>query len=469
MAIKFDPRALTAEQRLAMTATLQKDTTKRERSPLTDLGKEEGIEIFSLKGDDMVNNKMLVYIPRMPVVVDDSGKPQPWAVPISSVRLSKLNNVDEKTNYAGSFVNTAGRQGFEDFGVSGNPEILFEYSSRSYLFKSAIDMLELAKQYGYSELQELVDNGDVKEIKDFTNQHWGYSPVKLDSNPTYYLPIVVVETEKDSKTGKNQIKPQKYPIVDAKGKEVPELKVNVVEKRADGSDITDADGNPVTREVVYKDTYNGTVKWIRLSKKAFDDKYTKALASLGDSEDAPRSGVFMTFDYTIDEEALKKAHQASGRGGGAKFQSEEMKSGASLSINLVPNSGKPSALYEKADALGLMAEWDTVANEKYNELMLLMTVKACEYPTDEEVAELLQKEYGTLEEFDAKIEMVKAQTAEILASVKAQEAGVEATKSVLERRVGAGRTIPNPPPALGNTGAGEATDLDEDDLPFGVE
>lgn len=415
MAITFNPAEIKSETLERMRASSLKDTSKRESSPFTDLGKELGIDLFRLSQKGFVDDQFIAYIPKMPEMYDKNGKRTKWVAPVTAHTLRKVGNGNSKDNYIGRIVNTRGREGFEEFGVSGKPEFLDGsdgYISKSWDYKNAHDLLVAAKQYGVSSLDDI----NEEERKELYREGFAFMPIG-QAEAEYYFPIVIIDTEEED--GKHTMKPKQYPVLDENGEPVVNSK---------GKEVKEP---------------RGTMMWFKASEKQLE-KFAKALKPLNLEPEDSLEGYLMLFDYTLKPDEEKKGK------GRSEFDTPEMKSAQGLSISVVPNYGGNAMLYTLLDKTGKFKEWDKEANEHYNELYLMLTVRKCQYESDEDLKAILDRHYGDI---DAKIEQVKEQTAKIL-NLEAKSDHKQASKSALESTLGLSL---------------DDSEDDEEDLDFGTE
>lgn len=456
--VKFDPRALSAEQLEAMSAALSKDNAGAKRSPLTELGTELGIRIFNRANDGYTNDKLLVYIPRVgkPTIDETSKKLIPFRVPMRTVTLKKLNNGDEKKNWADSMPYFEGIDNpvFKAQGQSGANQYLRDFIAAGWDFRAAKMELDLARQ-GFNTPAEAAAALGLKEEAEYTRQFGEYNFLNVSRKSEMWFPIVEIPLVKDQKTGKRSMRPDFSELVDENGKSVSKT-FDVKQMNQSGELIVDPDGNPVLSKVKIDRTLEGVIKWHRLSTKSFDEKFAKAF-SLYDQDDSltELGGFFVLFDYTINEKALAEAS----KGGGMVYTSEDSKSGASLSVQVLPPTGEYYKLYQLTELLGLQAEWDRQAQEFYNEYYLVATVRACGLLSDEEVNAKLNAKYTSLEHVQAEIEKMN-DTAKALREKKAHGGSSDTLVTSASNRLGSGLADVLPP--------GEEVHP-EDSLDFGAE
>jgi hypothetical protein len=441
--VKFDPRTLSAEQLEAMSAALSKDNAGVKRSPLTELGAELGIKLFHRANDGYTNDKLLVYIPRVgkPTIDDASKKLVPFRVPMRTVTLKKLNNGDANKNWADSMPYFEGIDNpvFQAQGQSGDNKYLQEFIAAGWDFRAAKQELDLARQ-GFETPAEAATALGLKEEADYTRQFSEYNFLNVSRKSEMWFPIVEIPLVKDQKTGKRAMKPDFTALVDENGKEVSQT-FDVKQLNQSGELIVDAEGNPVLSKVKIDRTIEGTIKWHRLSTKSFDEKFAKAFSLYEqDSDLTELGGFFVLFDYTINEKALAEAS----KGGGMVFTSEDSKSGASLSIQVLPPTGEYYKLYQLTELLGLQDEWDRQAQEFYTETYLVATVRACALLSDEEVNAKLNAKYTSLDHVKAEIEKMNA-TAKALREKKANGGGSETLVTSASNRLGSGIADVLPP------------------------
>lgn len=411
--VKIDLTQISPEQMAQMQAVLAKDTAGAKYSPLTELGEKLGIKIFNRKNDGYTNQKLLVYIPRMGFpTLGEKGEMIPFRVPMRSVTMKKFNNGDGKNNWAGSmpYFEEAKEENrvFAPFGQSGNNEYLRSFINAAFKMRQAKIDLEVARQ-GFSSVAELVQNDPkYNEERDFTKTFMEYVFLQVQQNSDMWFPIVKIKTTKDA-DGKFTTSPEKLPLLDEDGnpttvtRPIPQYKMS-------GEPLLDADGNQIYEDREFSYTIDGEVMWHKLTTKAFSEKLVKALELQAQQPGVTElGGFFVLFDYTIDEAALAKAK----KNGGASYESEDSKSGASLNIQVMQKVAPFLDLYEATEHLGLQAEWDAEAQAHYNALHLVQTVRNCELLSDEEVNEKLDKAYGSLEKVEAEIENIET-TAENL-------------------------------------------------------
>ena len=435
--VKFDPTQISQEKLAQMTQVLAKDTANSKYSQLTELGEKLGIKIFNRAAMGYTNQQLLVYIPRMGVpTLDESGNLIPFRVPMRSVTMKKFNNGDSKNNWAGTmpYFEEAKEENriFTDWGQSGNNKYLQDYISAAFNLRRAKIELELARK-GYSSVAELLQNEpQYKEEKDFTKDFIEYVFLQVQQNSEMWFPIVKITTEKDAK-GKFTTTPEKKPLLDENGNPT---KVKKPIPRIDnyGKPICDNDGNPLSENREFSYTIEGELMWHKLSTKAFKEKLVKAFElQLKQEGITELGGFFVLFNYVIDEETLAKAKN----NGGSAYTSEDAKSGASLNIQVMPKTPPFLELYETIEHLGLQEEWDKVAQEHYNALYLVSTVRNCELLSDEEVNAKLDKLYGGLDHVNSEIEKINL-TAENLRKANTAEGSTTQITASATNRLGGG-------------------------------
>lgn len=402
--VKFDPTKLSKDVVATMTAVLAQDSANAKRSPLTEFGEEHGIQIFNRKAMGYTNNMLLAYIPRMGVsTLDEKGALVPFRVPMRTVTMKKLGNNDGEKNWAGAmpYFEEAKEENrvFAALGQSGCNKYLQDFIKAAFDYRKARIDLDLARN-GYKSVSELVaDSAKYKEEKDYTAQFREYIFLQTSSNSEMWFPITVISTTKDE-NGKFTLTPEQEPLRDADGNPTVQT-FEVPIKKNNGEVMKDKDGNVMHETVEYKNTLVGETMWHRLSTKAFTEKLAKAFKLQSEDPNVKElGGFFVLFNYVIDEKELAKANN----GKGSAYTSDEAKSSASLNIQVVPESGSTLELYEKTERLGLQAKWDAEAQEKYNALFLVASVRSCALLTDEEVNEKLNQVYGSLEEVQAEIQ-----------------------------------------------------------------
>ena len=90
------------------------------------------------------------------------------------------------------------------------------------------------------------------------------------------------------------------------------------------------------------------MKWHKLTTKAFTEKLVKALELQAQQPGITElGGFFVLFNYEIDEQALAKAK----KNGGAAYESEDSKSGASLNIQVMQKVAPFTDLYDLTEYL----------------------------------------------------------------------------------------------------------------------
>lgn len=411
--VQIDLTQLSQEQMAQMQAVLAKDTAGAKRSPLTELGEKLGIKIFNRAKDGYTNQKLLVYIPRMGFpTLDENGNLIPFRVPMRSITMKKFNNGDKDNNWAGSmpYFEEAKEENriFSQWGQSGDNQYLRDFISAAFDMRRAKIELEVARQ-GYSSVAELVANEpQYKEEKDFTKTFMEYVFLQVQSNSDMWFPIVVIPTTKDAH-GKFTTTPETKPLLDEEGNPTS-VKKKVPRYESTGEPLLDNDGNQMFADREFAHTLEGEVMWHKLTTKAFTEKLMKAFELQAQQPGITElGGFFVLFNYEIDEQALAKAK----KNGGASYESEDSKSGASLNIQIMQKVAPFTDLYDLTEYLGLQELWDKEAQAHYNALYLVQTVRNCELLSDEEVNEKLDKLYGGLDKVKMEVENIQT-TAENL-------------------------------------------------------
>lgn len=431
--VKLDLTQISQEQMAQMQAVLAKDTAGAKRSPLTELGEELGIQIFNRAKDGYTNQKLLVYIPRMGFpTVDEKGDLIPFRVPMRSVTMKKFNNGDKDNNWAGSmpYFEEAKEENrvFAPYGQSGNNEYLRDYISAAFDMRRAKIELEVARQ-GYSSVAELVaSDPQYKEEKDFTKNFMEYVFLQVQSNSDMWFPIVVIPTTKDAH-GKFTTTPETHPLLDEVGNPTSVTK-QIPRYESTGAPLLDNEGNQMFAEREFAHTIEGELKWHKLTTKAFTEKLMKAFELQAQQPGITElGGFFVLFNYEIDEQALAKAK----KNGGASYESEDSKSGASLNIQIMQKVAPFTDLYDLTEYLGLQERWDKEAQAHYNALYLVQTVRNCELLSDEEVNEKLDKMYGGLDKVKAEVENIQTTAENLKKGVAAGGSANPITNSAANR------------------------------------
>lgn len=431
--VKLDLTQISQEQMAKMQAVLAKDTAGAKRSPLTELGEELGIQIFNRAKDGYTNQKLLVYIPRMGFpTVDEKGDLIPFRVPMRSVTMKKFNNGDKDNNWAGSmpYFEEAKEENrvFAPYGQSGNNEYLRDYISVAFDMRCAKIELEVARQ-GYSSVAELVaSDPQYKEEKDFTKNFMEYVFLQVQSNSDMWFPIVVIPTTKDAH-GKFTTTPETHPLLDEAGNPTSVTK-QIPRYESTGAPLLDNEGNQMFAEREFAHTIEGELKWHKLTTKAFTEKLMKAFELQAQQPGITElGGFFVLFNYEIDEQALAKAK----KNGGASYESEDSKSGASLNIQIMQKVAPFTDLYDLTEYLGLQEQWDKEAQAHYNALYLVQTVRNCELLSDEEVNEKLDKMYGGLDKVKAEVENIQTTAENLKKGVAAGGSANPITNSAANR------------------------------------
>jgi hypothetical protein len=431
--VKLDLTQISQKQMAKMQAVLAKDTAGAKRSPLTELGEELGIQIFNRAKDGYTNQKLLVYIPRMGFpTVDEKGDLIPFRVPMRSVTMKKFNNGDKDNNWAGSmpYFEEAKEENrvFAPYGQSGNNEYLHDYISAAFDMRRAKIELEVARQ-GYSSVAELVaSDPQYKEEKDFTKNFMEYVFLQVQSNSDMWFPIVVIPTTKDAH-GKFTTTPETHPLLDEAGNPTSVTK-QIPRYESTGAPLLDNEGNQMFAEREFAHTIEGELKWHKLTTKAFTEKLMKAFELQAQQPGITElGGFFVLFNYEIDEQALAKAK----KNGGASYESEDSKSGASLNIQIMQKVAPFTDLYDLTEYLGLQEQWDKEAQAHYNALYLVQTVRNCELLSDEEVNEKLDKMYGGLDKVKAEVENIQTTAENLKKGVAAGGSANPITNSAANR------------------------------------
>lgn len=346
-----------------MNESLRKQSLARSVSKLTEDGIENGIKIFSVK--DYENDKALVYIPEMPVLEVD-GKRVKWHAPVFTHQMKKLGDGSDR-NFAGALRSTLGLDSafssevLAELGISGKAEKLQELISKGWDYKNARDMLDLARLHHASSPEDISDE-DWKAIR---KNNFKYLPIE-NAVKSYWFPIFVVATVKD-KDGKHTNKPEGREKLDADG--------NVIMK----------DGKPVLEPF-------GELMWYKASEKTFTERLKKSAEALMLEDDETYEGNLFLFDYRIEEKE---------NAGQSQFTSTLMRSANSLTISVIPNSGKQANLYKALEKTLIKATKD--AQEKYTEANLGFDVTEAQFVPDAAMEEELTRLYGKIDEEIEKI------------------------------------------------------------------
>lgn len=403
MGIKFDFRSVPADEVAKLSKGLQQTREPEKASKLTEEGKKLGVKVFDAKTVDYVDQRLLVYIPKMePFVNEDDKRVFLHHNILATHRLAKLGDTSED-NFAGNLVSTLNVTGFEAFGVSGKAEVLFEYIQKSKdYFWSLVDYETVLQGYaphginsaeGSSGLNEMPKKERSELLRSLNNA----KPIG-DAKERHWFPIVVIDTQKDASTGKNTLTPVQHPLLDA-----------------EGNQVLDENGNP-------RFTLKGEMMWYPAPIKVVQDLLPKASKAISSSGDVDVSGNFFEFSFEIPDS--KRANLSE-----TGVNSKNAVSVKEMSVTVLPDFNpiyKP--LYEVSRALGLLDSWDALVKEGsiYSDLALVSTVTDWNFLSDDEMKTRLDSLYGNI---DAEIEAIKAKTQKTLSMLTGGTANIEQGQS----------------------------------------
>lgn len=143
----------------------------------------EDINVF--RASDYKDDAVLIYIPRMPEMLDDDGNVVKYHEVVHSHQLRRLGT----DAFAGSYRNTAGME-FPHLGVSGKCPI-DDYVQKSFAYYEALKSYELARLYHTDKLENLSED-DQKNFKSTTYKKF---PVRT-AEASYWFPVFVLDSEK---------------------------------------------------------------------------------------------------------------------------------------------------------------------------------------------------------------------------------------------------------------------------------
>lgn len=344
------------------------------RSPLTEDGKEWGIELF--KTSDYIGKEILVYFPRITVSDEERYDPE------TGTRLKVAGYVKTRElkrlgtdKYAGVVRDTTGFAGLEEYGISGT-NCFSDYLGKVADYMRALARKEVASQYGVASTEELTE----EEHKNVWSRVNKFKPIgNLRQN--VWIPVVVLEREESQP---NQAPKFKYiPLVDE-----------------NGEPIVDENGK---QKLIVK----SKVCWFKVSEAAYKKKFADPFATISREAEYDEEGnvvfeaqgedfegylAILNFKETKDSKGneIKDQKQLAmqlGRDYGVAFLSQEQ----SKYKNFYNHLG------------GMMSVWDEQASEHYTVAALADAVEECRMLTDEELQKKIDADYGRIEEETAAI------------------------------------------------------------------
>ena len=350
-----------------LNATLNQEV-RQVYSPLTDYGKDNGIEIFKMS--DYYGRKVLVYFPQ---VKDANGElMRDLATGKRTKYFEKVFTRQLQTTggkYLGLIRDTKGLNVEEDpffaeRGITGT-DCFEDLSKKVYDYNNAVG----------AKSKEEVPEEDHKAI---WREIYRKTPLG-EPKATYWFPVVVIECEEGHDIGSE--KGVKFVMVDKTDE--------------NGKPIIGANGQP-------EKTLKTRVCWFKVSDTAFKEKfldtfkdvaleeneYDEAGNLVREADGNDFAGYFGILDYTniYDSKTGKEITDATQLG---------MHVGRKYGVSILsPEINKNKKLYSSFKSL--FAGWDAEAEDYYNETMLEMCVRDCVFLSDEELKTKLAEQYKNL-------------------------------------------------------------------------
>lgn len=359
-----------------LNATLNQEV-RQVYSPLTDYGKDNGIEIFKMS--DYYGRKVLVYFPQ---VKDADGKlMRDKATGKRTKYFEKVFTRQLQTTggkYLGLIRDTKGLNVEEDpffaeRGITGT-DCFEDLSQKVYDYNNAVYQKEIAVRFG-AKTRDEVPEEDHKAI---WREIYRKTPLG-EPKASYWFPVVIIECEEGHDIGSE--KGVKFVMVD--------------KTDAEGKPIIAAKGQP-------EKTLKTKICWFKVSDTAFKEKfldtfkdvaleeneYDEAGNLVREADGTDFAGYFGILDYTniYDSKTGKEITDATQLG---------MHVGRKYGVSILsPELNKNKKLYSSFKSL--FAGWDAEAEDYYNETMLEMCVRDCVFLSDEELKTKLAEQYKNL-------------------------------------------------------------------------
>lgn len=383
---KLNRNALQQSDLSALVSSMNQQKAKGGTSPLTDEGKERGINVFRV--GDHKNQVVLVYIPCMPQMFDVNGNPTKYH---AKVITHGMNRLGAKDAYIGTIRSTKGLEGLETMGISGTGGKLPDYQAKAWDYKNLRDTHDMLIDFGTDDRTKI----DEDKAKNISKENFKYMPI-TNAEESFWFPIVVVETV-PKKDGTPSLTPKLF-------------------------EVLDEDGNPIKvknkkGEIVTKKTYQGQLCWYKASQKTWEERLQKAVETV-EASDFVGEGLFAKFDFRVKEQEEGKDNAG---------VNETMRSANSLSIEFLTDKAFLTRR-DNAVASGLVAKggltynenedanefsidenklgaWDIEARELYDAISLGFDVRQCQLLTDEDLNKELDKNYKDIDAHIARLQV----------------------------------------------------------------
>lgn len=359
-----------------LNATLNQEV-RQVYSPLTDYGKDNGIEIFKMS--DYYGRKVLVYFPQ---VKDANG--ELMRDPATGKRTKYFEKVFTRQlqttggKYLGLIRDTKGLNVeadpfFADRGITGT-DCFEDLSQKVFDYNNAVYHKEIAVRFGAKSKEEVPE----EDHKAIWREIYRKTPLG-EPKATYWFPVVIIECEEGHDIGSE--KGVKFVMVD--------------KTDAEGKPIIGANGQP-------EKTLKTKICWFKVSDTAFKEKFLDTFKDVALEENeydeagnlvrevdgTDFAGYFGILDYTniYDSKTGKEITDATQLG---------MHVGRKYGVSILsPELNKNKKLYSSFKSL--FVGWDAEAEDYYNETMLEMCVRDCVFLSDEELKTKLAEQYKNL-------------------------------------------------------------------------
>ena len=383
---KLNRSALKESDLSAVVSSMNQQKARGVNSPLTDEGKERGINVFRV--GDYKNQVVLVYIPIMPQMFDVDGNPTKYH---AKVITHGMNRFGAKDAYIGTVRSTKCLEGLESLGISGTGGKLSDYQAKAWDYKNLRDTYDMLVDFGTDDKTKI----DEDKAKNISKENFRYMPI-TNAEESFWFPIVVVETV-TRPDGTPSLTPKLFDVLDENGEPVK---------------VKDSKGEWTTKK-----SYQGQLCWYKASQKTWDERLKKAISTV-EATNFVGEGLFAKFDFRVKEQEDGKDNAG---------VNETMRSANSLEIAILTDEAflkrRKNAVKSGLIAKGglkynenedtnefsfdenKLGKWDIEARELYDAISLGFDVRQCQLMTDEDLDKLLDKNFGELDHHIARLQV----------------------------------------------------------------
>lgn len=208
----FNPFAMAKEELEKVEAQLHKSEVRQTRGPLTELGKEYGIEVYNAKPYKEQKETVYFYLDAQAPIYEVAGDPTSprvkWVeiVPIYSLYApGQKHTFQDRKAWRGSYVSTLGRKNLEAYGITGKDEAFTQLLRLNSDYFNARKDYEVYRAYGVTDMADVegLTSELRKEKETNINQAVSsYTFVDFKPKDMYYIPVTMLSVAK-GKDGKN--------------------------------------------------------------------------------------------------------------------------------------------------------------------------------------------------------------------------------------------------------------------------